>query len=131
VVEITGWHGGMTPRDYAALTPLIREQVNPYRRFEPRHERSAGAAVIEMAAGDTTLGLPVNAVFGSVTPGDPITARFTGELVLRLTTLWWRFGVPHDVPCAPVPEETVLLAVLQFSFRVRTQSWLACFLSCA
>jgi hypothetical protein len=34
VVEITGWHGGMTPRDYAALTPLIREQVNPYRRFD-------------------------------------------------------------------------------------------------
>jgi hypothetical protein len=24
----------LTPRDYAALTPLIREHVNPYGRFE-------------------------------------------------------------------------------------------------
>jgi hypothetical protein len=26
--------GRLTPRDYAALTPLIRDHVNPYRRFE-------------------------------------------------------------------------------------------------
>jgi hypothetical protein len=26
VAEITGWHGRMTPRDYAALTPLIRRK---------------------------------------------------------------------------------------------------------
>ena len=34
MVEITGWHGRMTPRDYAALTPLIWEHVNPYGRFD-------------------------------------------------------------------------------------------------
>jgi hypothetical protein len=28
VAEITGWHGRMTPRNYAALTPLVCEQVN-------------------------------------------------------------------------------------------------------
>jgi TnpA family transposase len=28
------WRGRLTPRDYAALTPLIWEHVNPYGRFE-------------------------------------------------------------------------------------------------
>lgn len=28
------WHGRLTARDYAALTPLIWEHVNPYGRFE-------------------------------------------------------------------------------------------------
>jgi TnpA family transposase len=28
------WQGKMTPRDYAALTPLIWEHVNPYGRFD-------------------------------------------------------------------------------------------------
>ena len=34
MVEITGWHERMTPRDYAALTPQIWEHVNPYGRFD-------------------------------------------------------------------------------------------------
>jgi Tn3 transposase DDE domain len=46
------WHGRLTPRDYAALTTLIWEHVNPYGRFDLEHERSAGSAVIEM----TTVG---------------------------------------------------------------------------
>ena len=28
------WQGKLTERDYAALTPLIWEHVNPYGRFE-------------------------------------------------------------------------------------------------
>ena len=28
------WQGKLTPRDYAALTPLIWEHVNPYGRFD-------------------------------------------------------------------------------------------------
>jgi hypothetical protein len=28
------WRGRFTPRDYAALTPLIWEHVNPYGRFD-------------------------------------------------------------------------------------------------
>ena len=28
------WQGTLTPRDYAALTPLIWEHVNPYGRFD-------------------------------------------------------------------------------------------------
>jgi len=28
------WHGRLTPRDYAALTPLIWEHVNPYGLFD-------------------------------------------------------------------------------------------------
>ena len=28
------WQGELTPRDYAALTPLIWEHVNPYGRFD-------------------------------------------------------------------------------------------------
>lgn len=28
------WQGRLTPRDYAALTPLIWEDVNPYGRFD-------------------------------------------------------------------------------------------------
>jgi hypothetical protein len=28
------WQGRLTPRDYAALTPLIWEHVNPYGRFD-------------------------------------------------------------------------------------------------
>ncbi len=28
------WQERLTPRDYAALTPLIWEHVNPYGRFE-------------------------------------------------------------------------------------------------
>ena len=28
------WKGKLTPRDYAALTPLIWEHVNPYGRFD-------------------------------------------------------------------------------------------------
>jgi hypothetical protein len=54
------WHGRLTPRDYAALTPLIWEHVNPYGRFDLEHERSAGAAVIEMAAGNTPVGSTPN-----------------------------------------------------------------------
>jgi hypothetical protein len=34
VAEITGWHGQMTPRDYASLTPLVWEHVNPYGRVD-------------------------------------------------------------------------------------------------
>jgi hypothetical protein len=34
VAEITDWHGRMTPRDYAALTPPVWEHVNPYGRFD-------------------------------------------------------------------------------------------------
>jgi arylsulfatase A-like enzyme len=30
----TNWEGKLTPRDYAALTPLIWEHVNPYGRFD-------------------------------------------------------------------------------------------------
>ena len=56
--ETTGvahWQGRLTPRDYAALTPLIwaRESVWPIRS---RHEYAIGVAVIEMAPGDTTVG---------------------------------------------------------------------------
>jgi len=40
------WQDRMTPRDYAALTPLIWEHINPYGRFH--------LDMIEMAAGDTT-----------------------------------------------------------------------------
>ncbi|MCG5526291.1 transposase [Ectothiorhodospira haloalkaliphila] len=28
------WQERLTPRDYAALTPLIWEHINPYGRFE-------------------------------------------------------------------------------------------------
>ena len=28
------WQGKLTPRDYAALTPLMWEHVNPYGRFD-------------------------------------------------------------------------------------------------
>ena len=28
------WQQAMTPRDYAALTPLIWSHVNPYGRFD-------------------------------------------------------------------------------------------------
>ena len=28
------WQGKLTPRDYAALTPLLWEHVNPYGRFD-------------------------------------------------------------------------------------------------
>jgi TnpA family transposase len=28
------WQGKFTPRDYAALTPLIWEHMNPYGRFD-------------------------------------------------------------------------------------------------
>jgi Tn3 transposase DDE domain len=28
------WQGKLTPRDYAALTPLIWDHVNPYGRFD-------------------------------------------------------------------------------------------------
>jgi hypothetical protein len=28
------WQGKLTPRDYAALTPLIWEHVNPYGQFD-------------------------------------------------------------------------------------------------
>lgn len=34
VLAQTHWQGKMTPRDYAALTPLIWEHVNPYGRFD-------------------------------------------------------------------------------------------------
>jgi TnpA family transposase len=34
MLEKPHWLGRLTPRDYAALTPLIWEHVNPYGRFE-------------------------------------------------------------------------------------------------
>jgi TnpA family transposase len=34
VLALPHWQGRMTPRDYAALTPLIWEHVNPYGKFE-------------------------------------------------------------------------------------------------
>ena len=34
VLAQPNWHGKFTPRDYAALTPLIWEHVNPYGRFD-------------------------------------------------------------------------------------------------
>ena len=34
ILSQSHWQGKMTPRDYAALTPLIWEHVNPYGRFE-------------------------------------------------------------------------------------------------
>lgn len=34
MLEKPHWQGRLTPRDYAALTPLIWEHVNPYGRFE-------------------------------------------------------------------------------------------------
>jgi hypothetical protein len=34
VAKITGWHGRMTPRDCAALTPLVWGHVNPYGQFD-------------------------------------------------------------------------------------------------
>ena len=34
VLALPHWQGRFTPRDYAALTPLIWEHVNPYGRFD-------------------------------------------------------------------------------------------------
>lgn len=34
VLAMPHWKGKMTPRDYAALTPLIWEHINPYGRFD-------------------------------------------------------------------------------------------------
>ena len=34
VLALPHWQGKLTPRDYAALTPLIWEHVNPYGRFD-------------------------------------------------------------------------------------------------
>lgn len=34
VLAQPAWQGRLTPRDYAALTPLIWEHINPYGRFE-------------------------------------------------------------------------------------------------
>ena len=34
VLARTRWQQAMTPRDYAALTPLIWSHVNPYGRFD-------------------------------------------------------------------------------------------------
>ena len=50
------WHGRLTPRDYAALTPLIWEHVNPYGQFDLDMNARLALLVIEMAAGDTTVG---------------------------------------------------------------------------
>jgi hypothetical protein len=50
------WQGKFTPRDYAALTPAdlgAREPVWPVRS---RYELPVGSFVIEVAAGDTTVG---------------------------------------------------------------------------
>ena len=33
-LHVFNWQGKLTPRDYAALTPLIWEHVNPYGRFD-------------------------------------------------------------------------------------------------
>jgi hypothetical protein len=49
------WQGKFTPRDYAALTPLIWEHVNPYGEVRSRYELVVGSFVIEVAAGDTTV----------------------------------------------------------------------------
>jgi len=54
VVEITGWHGRMTPRDYAALTPLIWEHVNPYGRFDV----DMNARLVTRLLGLTLVGTP-------------------------------------------------------------------------
>jgi hypothetical protein len=34
ILEKPEWAHKLTPRDFAALTPLIWEHVNPYGRFE-------------------------------------------------------------------------------------------------
>ena len=34
VLEQSHWQGKLTLRDYAALTPLIWEHVNPFGRFD-------------------------------------------------------------------------------------------------
>ena len=34
VIEEPGWSERMTPRDLAALSPLITLHINPYGRFE-------------------------------------------------------------------------------------------------
>jgi hypothetical protein len=34
VLEDPGWTGRMTPRDLAALSPLLTLHINPYGRFE-------------------------------------------------------------------------------------------------
>jgi len=34
VIEEPGWYERMTPRDLAALNPLITQHINPYGRFE-------------------------------------------------------------------------------------------------
>ena len=38
----------------------------------------------------------------------------------RPAALWWKFSVPRDVPSDSVREDTALLTVLKFPFRVRT-----------
>ena len=53
VLAQSHWQGKMTPRDYAALTPLIWEHVNPYGRFD-LDMKAIGVDLIQMAAGDTT-----------------------------------------------------------------------------
>jgi hypothetical protein len=38
ILEKPEWAHKLTHRDFAALTPLIWEHVNPYGRFETRHQ---------------------------------------------------------------------------------------------
>jgi hypothetical protein len=55
VAEITGWHGRMTPRDYAALTPLVWEHVNPYGRLDLDMNGMAKAMLSARANGTDPL----------------------------------------------------------------------------
>ena len=57
MAEITGWHGRMTPRDYAAgLTPAGMGAREPVWSVRLDMNARPALAVIEMAAGDTTVG---------------------------------------------------------------------------
>jgi len=50
------WANKLTPRDLRALTPLIWDHVNPYGRFELDMSDRLPLTLIQMAAGDTTVG---------------------------------------------------------------------------
>jgi AcrB/AcrD/AcrF family/Tn3 transposase DDE domain len=81
------WQGKLTPRDYAALTPLIWEHVNPYGRFDLDMNAKVGVAVIEMAAGVTTACFTPNIVQYQQSPALGKTCLGGGDLLLG------RFGL--------------------------------------
>ncbi|MGE5532679.1 MAG: Tn3 family transposase, partial [Bacteroidota bacterium] len=73
------WQGKLTPRDYAALTPLIWEHVNPYG--------APGSARRESSPLGTRLGVDrVARETGTLTRG-----RWVSE---ALSTMWRRGGLP-------------------------------------